>query len=146
MRILSNEKGHETSPDKKDTNLSIDDQVQTSSSKIPSPPNNNGQEIEPHFPKHECGNSDNKSVVSQTQYDGADSSHSAASFIAFSGLIAYSGSLSLRSDGSATSTRSFAFPLLLSEEDRSPVRMENTDLRHFQKHKDWRSGLLCCRF
>ncbi|XP_073138858.1 uncharacterized protein [Henckelia pumila] len=111
-----------------------------------SPPNNCGQEIEPRSPKHERGNSDNVSVVSQTQYDGADLSHSAASFVTFSGPIAYSGSLSLRSDGSATSTRSFAFPILLSEENRSPMRMENTDLRHFQKHKDWRSGLLCCRF
>ncbi|XP_075482303.1 uncharacterized protein LOC142522667 isoform X2 [Primulina tabacum] len=145
----SYEKCQETSTDKQDTrsfDLSTDDHVQIFSSKIPSPPNNNGQEIELHFSKHERGNSDNVSVVSQIQYDEADSSHSAASFIMFSGPIAYSGSLSLRSDGSATSTRSFAFPVLQSEGNRSPVRMENTDLRHYQKHKYWRSGLLCCRF
>ncbi|XP_073057635.1 uncharacterized protein [Primulina eburnea] len=145
----SYEKCQETSTDKQDTrsvDLSTDDQVQIFSNKIPSPPNNEGQEIELHFPKHERGNSDNVSVVSQIHYDEADSSHSAASFVMFSGPIAYSGSLSLRSDGSATSTRSFAFPVLQSEGNRSPVRMENTDLRHYQKHKYWRSGLLCCRF
>ncbi|XP_073280998.1 uncharacterized protein [Primulina huaijiensis] len=145
----SYEKCQETSTDKQATrsvDLSTDDHVQIFSSKIPCPPNNNGQEIELHFPKHERGNSDNVSVVSQIQYDEADSSHSAASFIMFSGPITYSGSLSLRSDESATSTRSFAFPVLHSEGNRSPVRMENTDLRHYQKHKYWRSGLLCCRF
>ncbi|XP_022733309.1 kinesin-related protein 8-like [Durio zibethinus] len=66
--------------------------------------------------------------------------------ISYSGPIAYSGSLSLRSDSSTTSTRSFAFPILQSEWNSSPVRMAKADRRHYQKHRCWRQGLLCCRF
>ncbi|OVA16902.1 hypothetical protein BVC80_9049g32 [Macleaya cordata] len=43
--------------------------------------------------------------------------------IAYSGPIPYSGSISLRSDSSTTSTRSFAFPVLHSEWNSSPVKM-----------------------
>ncbi|XWS64157.1 hypothetical protein CRYUN_Cryun06bG0162500 [Craigia yunnanensis] len=66
--------------------------------------------------------------------------------ISYSGPIAYSGSLSLRSDSSTTSTRSFAFPILQSEWNSSPVRMAKADRRHYRKHRGWRSGLFCCRF
>ncbi|XWS34225.1 hypothetical protein CRYUN_Cryun21dG0022200 [Craigia yunnanensis] len=66
--------------------------------------------------------------------------------ISYSGAIAYSGSLSLRSDSSTTSTRSFAFPILQSEWNSSPVRMAKADRRHYRKHRGWRQGLLCCRF
>ncbi|XVF03123.1 hypothetical protein REPUB_Repub04eG0233800 [Reevesia pubescens] len=66
--------------------------------------------------------------------------------INYSGPIAYSGSLSLRSDSSTTSTRSFAFPILQSEWNSSPVRMAKADRRHYRKHRGWRQGLLCCRF
>ncbi|XVE91676.1 hypothetical protein REPUB_Repub01dG0031200 [Reevesia pubescens] len=66
--------------------------------------------------------------------------------ISYSGPIAYSGSLSLRSDSSTTSTRSFAFPILQSDWNSSPVRMAKADRRHYRKHRGWRQGLLCCRF
>uniref|UniRef100_A0A1D1YBG2 Uncharacterized protein n=1 Tax=Anthurium amnicola TaxID=1678845 RepID=A0A1D1YBG2_9ARAE len=66
--------------------------------------------------------------------------------IAYSGQIPYSGSISLRSDSSTTSTRSFAFPILQSEWNSSPVKMAKADRRHFRKSQGWRSGLLCCRF
>ncbi|XP_048228918.1 uncharacterized protein LOC8264664 isoform X2 [Ricinus communis] len=86
----------------------------------------------------------------QLQYSHGESSFSAAGplsgLISYSGPIAYSGSLSLRSDSSTTSTRSFAFPILQSEWNSSPVRMAKADRRHFRKHRSWRQGLLCCRF
>ncbi|XP_047323630.1 uncharacterized protein LOC124927282 [Impatiens glandulifera] len=69
-----------------------------------------------------------------------------------SGLITYTGSIanscntSLRSDSSATSTRSFAFPILNAEWNSSPIRMAKGDKRLLRKHKGWRQGLLCCRF
>ncbi|KAG6708710.1 hypothetical protein I3843_06G088900 [Carya illinoinensis] len=69
-----------------------------------------------------------------------------SSLINYSGPTAYSGSVSLRSDSSATSTRSFAFPVLQSEWNSSPVRMAKADRRHLVKHKCWRKGFLCCRF
>ncbi|KAF8378540.1 hypothetical protein HHK36_029883 [Tetracentron sinense] len=75
--------------------------------------------------------------------------HEESSFSAvgpLSGPIPYSGSISLRSDSSTTSTRSFAFPILPSEWNASPVKMSKADRRHFRKHGGWRQGLLCCRF
>ncbi|XP_038979299.1 uncharacterized protein LOC120109604 isoform X1 [Phoenix dactylifera] len=66
--------------------------------------------------------------------------------IASSGHIPYSGSISLRSDSSTTSTRSFAFPILQSEWNSSPVKMAKADHSHLRKHRGWRVGLLCCRF
>ncbi|XP_073134316.1 uncharacterized protein [Henckelia pumila] len=105
-----------------------------------------GQGIEQQSIKHGRKNSDEVSVVSQLRHDEGESSFTAAGLITFSGPIANSGSLSLRSDGSAASGRSFAFPILQSEWNSSPVRMAKADRRHFRKHKGWRSGLLCCRF
>ncbi|XP_048318455.2 uncharacterized protein LOC107408546 [Ziziphus jujuba] len=91
-----------------------------------------------------------QTVSSRFQYGQGESSFSAAgplsSLINFSGPIAYSGNISLRSDSSTTSTRSFAFPVLQSEWNSSPVRMAKADRRNFRKHRGWRQGLLCCRF
>ncbi|CAL5354928.1 unnamed protein product [Camellia sinensis] len=47
--------------------------------------------------------------------------------ITYSGPTAFSGSVSLRSDSSATSTRFFAFPVLQSEWNSSPVRMAKAE-------------------
>ncbi|XP_075522222.1 uncharacterized protein LOC142555296 isoform X2 [Primulina tabacum] len=105
-----------------------------------------GRGIEQHSINHGHKNSDEVSVVSQLRHDEGESSFTAAGLITFSGPIANSGSLSLRSDGSAASGRSFAFPILQSEWNSSPVRMAKADRRHFRKQKGWRSGLLCCRF
>ncbi|KAL8035352.1 hypothetical protein ABFS82_12G089100 [Erythranthe guttata] len=92
-------------------------------------------------------NEGSSAIISrQMKYEEGETSFAAASLVTYSGPIAYSGSLSLRSDGSAASGRSFAFPILQSEWNSSPVRMAKADRRHFRKHKGWRSGLLCCRF
>ncbi|KAJ4973996.1 hypothetical protein NE237_007170 [Protea cynaroides] len=55
--------------------------------------------------------------------------------ISHSGPVPFSGSISLRSDSSTTSTRSFAFPALHTEWNSSPVKMTDSDRRHFRKHR-----------
>ncbi|XP_058115206.1 uncharacterized protein LOC131258127 isoform X2 [Magnolia sinica] len=65
--------------------------------------------------------------------------------IAYSGAMPCSGSISFRSDSSTTSTRSFAFPILHSEWNSSPVKMAKADRRHLRKHRGWKVAL-CCRF
>ncbi|XP_061987223.1 uncharacterized protein LOC133705842 isoform X2 [Populus nigra] len=86
----------------------------------------------------------------QLQYADGESSFSSSGplfgLTSHSGPIAYSGSVSLRSDSSTTSTRSFAFPILQSEWNSSPARMAKADRRHLQKPRKWMQGLLCCRF
>ncbi|XP_068638352.1 uncharacterized protein [Aristolochia californica] len=72
--------------------------------------------------------------------------HSLRNSIAHSGHIAYSGSISLRSDSSTASARSFAFPILHSEWNSSPVRMAKADRRLFRKHRGWWVAFFCCRF
>lgn len=79
--------------------------------KNPDSKNNDSQVIETLFTKHEHVISGNESVTTQMQHDEGESSFSASGLIAFSGSIANSGSLSLRSDCSATSARSFTFPM-----------------------------------
>ncbi|CAL0318174.1 unnamed protein product [Lupinus luteus] len=66
--------------------------------------------------------------------------------ISYSGHVPYSGSISLRSDSSTTSTRSFAFPVLPSEWSSSPVRMAKADKSNYRKHRVWKQGFLCCKF
>ncbi|KAK9276516.1 hypothetical protein L1049_006050 [Liquidambar formosana] len=116
-----------------------------------SPNGDSEQPLEtPNMSRHEEGISDNLTVSSQVQHGLGESSFSKvgplSGLITYSGPIAYSGSLSLRSDSSTTSTRSFAFPILQSEWNSSPVRMAKADRRNFRKHRGWRQGLLCCRF
>ncbi|XP_052187755.1 uncharacterized protein LOC127798316 isoform X2 [Diospyros lotus] len=98
----------------------------------------------------EDGISGRFSIGSDVQHGQGDSSFSMAGpgsgLITFSGSIPYSGSISLRSDSSTTSARSFAFPILQSEWNSSPVRMAKADRRQYRKHRGWRQGLLCCRF
>ncbi|XP_073148615.1 uncharacterized protein [Henckelia pumila] len=108
--------------------------------------NNDSQVMETLCTKHEHVKSGNESVTTLIQHDDGESSFSASGLVAFSGSIAYSRSLSLRSDYSATSARSFAFPILQSEWNSSPERMAEADKRHFRKHRLWTSGFLCCRF
>ncbi|KAJ1400870.1 hypothetical protein SESBI_29169 [Sesbania bispinosa] len=95
--------------------------------------------------------SDDQAITSQIRHSLGESSFSAvvgtvSSRISYSGPVPYSGSISLRSDSSTTSTRSFAFPVLQSEWNSSPVRMAKADRRHYRKHRGWRRSLLCCRF
>lgn len=62
--------------------------------------------------------------------------------MSYSGSISCPGSVSLRSDSSATSTRSFAFPILSNEWNSSPVKMTQADSRYYKKKQWWR----CCCF
>uniref|UniRef100_A0A7C9AC21 Uncharacterized protein n=1 Tax=Opuntia streptacantha TaxID=393608 RepID=A0A7C9AC21_OPUST len=66
--------------------------------------------------------------------------------ITYTGPHAHTGSVSLRSESSAGSTRSFAFPVLQAEWNSSPVRMAKADQRHIRKQKGWVHSLMCCRF
>ncbi|XP_057809902.1 uncharacterized protein LOC131024408 isoform X2 [Salvia miltiorrhiza] len=120
--------------------FSARDQPQNSSS------NDNALALDQSLDCKDDKYADNTPVASLRRYDLGESSFSADSFITHSGPIAFSGNVSLRSDGSATSGRSFAFPVLQSEWNCSPVRMTDADRRRFRRHKGWRSGLLCCRF
>ncbi|KAL5216083.1 hypothetical protein ABZP36_007484 [Zizania latifolia] len=64
-----------------------------------------------------------------------------------SGHIAYSGNISLRSDSSTTSTRSFAFPVLQTEWNSSPVKMAKADRRRLRRDRGcWAYRVLCCKF
>ncbi|KAL1317677.1 uncharacterized protein LOC107643726 isoform X1 [Arachis ipaensis] len=88
-------------------------------------------------------------ATSQDRYTLGESSFSAvgpvSGRISYSGPVPYSGSISLRSDSSTTSTRSFAFPILQSEWNSSPIRMAKAEKRHYRKHRGCWSAL-CCRF
>ncbi|CAA7049865.1 unnamed protein product [Microthlaspi erraticum] len=82
------------------------------------------------------------SSFGETSFSAADAV-SISGHITYSGPIAFSGSLSVRSDASTTSGRSFAFPILQSEWNSSPVRMKKAGKR---RQKGWKQSLLCCRF
>lgn len=56
------------------------------------------------------------------------------------------GNISLRSDSSTTSTRSFAFPVLQTEWNSSPVKMAKADRRRFRRDRGWGYRILCCKF
>ena len=66
-------------------------------------------------PRHENGFSGSLEAINEVQHGQGESSFSMAGsvpgLITYSGSIPDSGSVSLRSDSSATSTRSFAFPV-----------------------------------
>ncbi|CAL0308049.1 unnamed protein product [Lupinus luteus] len=94
--------------------------------------------------------SSNEAVLRQIPHCLVESSFSGvdhgSNCISYSGPVSYSGSISLRSDSSTMSTRSFAFPVIPSEWNSSPVRMAKPDKNNYRKHRGWRQGLLCCRF
>ncbi|KAJ6689740.1 hypothetical protein OIU85_006091 [Salix viminalis] len=125
--------------------ISLDDVSSTPTGRAREP-QNNGARI---FSRLEDPNAESLSG-GQLQYADGESSFSSSGplfgLISHSGRVAYSGSVSLRSDSSTTSTRSFAFPILHSEWNSSPVRMAKADRRHFQKPRKWMQGLLCCGF
>lgn len=93
--------------------------------------------------------SDDQIVTSHIRHSLGESSFSAigpmSGRISYSGPVPYSGSISLRSDSSTTSTRSFAFPILQSEWASSPVRMAKGDRRRYRKQRCWKD-VLCCKF
>ncbi|KAL0327093.1 UNVERIFIED_CONTAM: hypothetical protein Sangu_1787300 [Sesamum angustifolium] len=131
---ISDKDVHDQSPDHKEKSsdgLSTDGQLPIAINSIKS----DGQAAESHVLEHEHEDFGNVSVVGHGKYEQEESSFSAAGLITFSGPIVYSGSLSVRSDGSAASGRSFAFPILQSEWNSSPVRMGKADGTHFRKHK-----------
>ncbi|XP_043715692.1 uncharacterized protein LOC122664072 [Telopea speciosissima] len=126
----------------------------TRSSREDSPRNADHQQCLQTLPGGlEDGTLDNLTSSSRSffiQHGHGESSFSAvgppSASISHSGPIPYSGSISLRSDSSTTSTRSFAFPILNSEWNSSPVKMAKADQRHFRKYRGWMLNLLCCRF
>ncbi|CAA2981179.1 Hypothetical predicted protein [Olea europaea subsp. europaea] len=147
-KFVSNGNVHGHSIHLHDTNYtSPDGQVQLASIKDKNAQNVHDEAIQTHDAfKDEDGKCDRVPVINQVQCDEGESSFSNAGLITFSGPISHSGSLSLRSDTSAASARSFAFPVLQSEWNSSPIRMAKADSRHFRRRRSWRSGLLCCRF
>ncbi|KAG5240326.1 18S pre-ribosomal assembly protein [Salix suchowensis] len=110
----------------------VDDLPYDSKTETQASPQNNGARI---FSRFEDPNAESLSG-GQLQYADGESSFSSSGplfgLISHSGRVAYSGSVSLRSDSSTTSTRSFAFPILQSEWNSSPVRMAKADRRHFR--------------
>ncbi|PKA59819.1 hypothetical protein AXF42_Ash011944 [Apostasia shenzhenica] len=62
-----------------------------------------------------------------------------------SGHIPYSGSISLRSESSTTSAHSFAFPILQTEWNSSPVRMATADRKKSYWNKCCWKPFLCCK-
>ncbi|WZZ01878.1 uncharacterized protein LOC103875382 [Brassica rapa] len=115
--------------------------VPTTTSQEPNKPFNDNQQ-----PSLVVGDTleDNKLISSgfgETSFSAAEAV-SISGHITYTGPIAFSGSLSVRSDASTTSGRSFAFPVLQSEWNSSPVRMAKPEKR---RHKGWRQILLCCR-
>uniref|UniRef100_A0A0D9VHM0 Uncharacterized protein n=1 Tax=Leersia perrieri TaxID=77586 RepID=A0A0D9VHM0_9ORYZ len=56
------------------------------------------------------------------------------------------GNISIRSDSSTTSTRSFAFPVLQWDWGSSPVRMAKAERRRTRRRRGWKKGLLCWKF
>lgn len=88
----SSENAHEGSTDNKQA---ISDNIPSSNDAVAADGRANGDVV----------------VVGHLQHDMGETSFSAASLISYSGPVAFSGSLSHRSDGSTTSGRSFAFPM-----------------------------------
>jgi len=97
--------------------------------------------------------SDSAKVTAQTQTvvrNPFESSFSGPSItsgpLTPSGHIPYSGNISLRSESSTTSTRSFAFPVLQNEWNSSPVKMAKADRRRLREDRGWGYRILCCKF
>lgn len=109
-----------------------------------------GQSLDPQNMANLEENSVNLPLGVRGQFADGETSFSAArtasGLITYSGPISHSGSVSLRSDSSTTSARSFAFPVLQSEWNSSPVRMAQAERRHLRKNRGWRLSLLCCKF
>ncbi|XP_009772774.1 uncharacterized protein LOC107804158 [Nicotiana tabacum] len=108
-----------------------------------------GQSLDPkNMANLEDKTSDNLPLGTHGHFADGEASFSAggpaSGLITYSGPISHSGSVSLRSDSSTTSARSFAFPVLQNEWNSSPVRMAKTERR--RKQRGWRQSLLCCRF
>ncbi|KAL2349100.1 hypothetical protein Fmac_003100 [Flemingia macrophylla] len=103
-----------------------------------------------HASKLVEGMPDDQAVTSHIHHSLGESSFSAigpiSGRISYSGPVPYSGSISLRSDSSTTSTRSFAFPILQNEWNSSPVRMAKADRRRFWRQRCWKDSFLCCKF
>ncbi|GKU95100.1 hypothetical protein SLEP1_g8502 [Rubroshorea leprosula] len=57
-----------------------------------------------------------------------------------------SSSVSIRSNSSTASSQSFAFPILQSEWNDSPVRMAKPDQKQMRKQQSWKICFLCCKF
>ncbi|MCL7043986.1 hypothetical protein MKW94_026008 [Papaver nudicaule] len=128
------------------------------------PPTTSGREEDPNTQKSESQRAvhtvnilgleeDSQTASSRSFFiqhgHGESSFSSAGPFsgpLAYTDPVPYSGSISHRSDSSTTSTRSFAFPVLHSEWNSSPVKMVKPDRRHLRKHRGWKLCFPCCRY
>ncbi|CAH1419541.1 unnamed protein product [Lactuca virosa] len=95
-------------------------------------------------PNHDMASSNIMAANQLQRGGGGETSFSLAGPV--SGQITYCGSISHRSDSSNTSVRSFAFPILQTEWNSSPVRMVKVERRGSRKHRGWRQALMCCKF
>jgi len=69
--------------------------------------------------------------------------YSSGSFL-YPGAPNHSGSISHRSDSSAASNRSFAFPIFATDGNSSPVRMAQPDQRYLRRKKwQWQTSCAC---
>ncbi|KAK7346161.1 hypothetical protein VNO80_20676 [Phaseolus coccineus] len=97
-----------------------------------------------------CGQTQDEDVKSEDQgvkdevFQTLDESSSFS--VGYLGSLPYCGSISLRSDSSTASSRSFAFPILQPEWNSSPVRLAKPDSGHRRKQLGWKHLLLCCKF
>ncbi|KAF8117611.1 hypothetical protein N665_0009s0129 [Sinapis alba] len=123
-----------------------EDKLSSVPTKISQEPNKTFNETDNQQPNLLVGDTleENKLIsggFGETSFSAAEAV-SISGHITYTGPIAFSGSLSVRSDASTTSGRSFAFPVLQSEWNSSPVRMAKPEKR---RHKGWKQILLCCR-
>ncbi|BAT75184.1 uncharacterized protein HKW66_Vig0038090 [Vigna angularis] len=88
-------------------------------------------------------NSDEQGVKDQV-FPRLDESSSFS--VGYLGPLPYCGSISLRSDSSTASSRSFAFPILQSEWNSSPARLTKSGSRRRSKQQGWTHRLFCCKF
>ncbi|KAJ0436013.1 putative protein BREAKING OF ASYMMETRY IN THE STOMATAL LINEAGE [Helianthus annuus] len=95
---------------------------------------------------HDMGSSNITVAARGTGESSFSMAGSVSGHITFLGPITSAGSISHRSDGSNSSVRSFAFPILQNEWNSSPVRMAKADPKHSRKHRGWRQALMCCGF
>ncbi|KAL5725752.1 hypothetical protein ACHQM5_008863 [Ranunculus cassubicifolius] len=91
-----------------------------------------------------------QTISSQYKHDVGETSFSAMlpPLSNPSGSIPFLRNDSTRSDASTLSTQSFAFPILNSEWNMSPVKLTKNDQTHatIRKHKSRCRSLFCCSF
>lgn len=137
----------EETPTKKDEKQKKDFKVMEFSSKVApaAESHDNENRMEHNYPAKWYQNVDNEETSSAFSepiaFSGALTYQGLTSY---SGQVPYSGSISHRSD-SSTSTRSFAFPILASDWNSSPVKMDAPDPLYYRQRRKWHFCFCCSR-